>query len=971
MSNSTKDYLLTSKQGFSSEDNKSIKSDSEADTTMSMSDDESNNTAPNDADQSSNDEPVSSSPSSPKGPRRIPLGKALVVFATAIVVSLLAGKQYGSHRSATLPSIAVAPQCEEEGQMNTSTLSGSSSQQIKKPVFQFAKIVDEEDDDDDDDEDDDEEEGDENGVDDNNKEDNLLQFFINAHGLEEHFEDYDTNNGEEIIAEFLEDMLEASDACENMFQLYGHFAHDATKHGGKTSTLQALGMFRYGMGQVSLTAWPNEGKVMADFLIIPPRSTETETYDDDDEDEDEDDDDDDDDLNMSEENLFACVDSIAKFFYPDDIIEPNGIKGDYGNVDHLSRMGPFEVLSKHGKDPFRFTSWTDTTRSFKPFDINASDLLDQMGSSDDWTTRVLSVQSPFQRIDILDSEDDYATMPLLEYYTNPELSEGKAYMEAHPELFSPDRMLYLDGVIQSTMQGLAAYHEALVQPAMFTHPNPKRVGIVGGGECATLRETLKHNTVETVIMVEIDPVIVEVSKHYLKEWNDCSMFEGSSRYCMDDPRVEMHHLDALKWFRDRFSDEARLEGHPLYGTEEKFDVVILDALDPQNAVDFVEALYGDGAFLNSLYNSLTSDGVLLTQVGEAIYIGDLAETIPGNFNYQRSMYEKGLKNQGFEVVMNYEEGRAGFDGIWSFFAAFKDDSSRARWHMNEAQLAVEIHKRSIRRVNEENIESSELRGPFDYFDGPTMKTYRYPSKDAQVVYCTRDPKPYGCATDIKDHRHQTIMPYEPQGFDPEIPNFGADNFAVSNNRDLVSRVTVPENSYLMLEESIHAVKIPPLTSAILHSEGDIYDQAIDPVTNFISGDRDGLTIPRRGDKHSTYSVESGLLSFLNHGCGGNFNTESVHPSTLTEETADSNTLPEEGFLGRSYSNKMITDLVFDPSHTRNAHRPEVVVSSRTIPEGEAITSNYLPWYNDAGWKDHIESLQSRCGYSEGAPTHQE
>ena len=113
---------------------------------------------------------------------------------------------------------------------------------------------------------------------------------------------------------------------------------------------------------------------------------------------------------------------------------------------------------------------------------------------------------------------------------------------------------------------------------MFTHPNPKRVAIVGGGECATLRETLKHNTVEKVVMVEIDPVIVEVSKHFLPDWNDCSMFEGSSRYCMDDPRVEMYHLDALKWFVDRFSEEARVDGNEHYGTVEKFDVVILDAL---------------------------------------------------------------------------------------------------------------------------------------------------------------------------------------------------------------------------------------------------------------------------------------------------------------------------------------------------------------------------------------------------------
>jgi hypothetical protein len=250
--------------------------------------------------------------------------------------------------------------------------------------------------------------------------------------------------------------------------------------------------------------------------------------------------------------------------------------------------------------------------------------------------------------------------------------------------------------------------------------------------------------------------------------------------------------------------------------------------------------------LNSLFNSLTEDGVLLTQVGEAVNFGDIAETYPGNYNYQRSMYEKGLKNQGFTVVMNYEEPRAGFNGIWSFFAAFKNDSSRARWHMNEAQLDLEIQKRAVRRVDVDKIASGEIRGLFDYFDGPTMATYRYPSKQAQVVYCMRDPKPYGCTTDINDHYTQQTVHYEPTGFDPEIPNLSAENFAVTTNSGLVSRVTVPENSYLMLEQSIHDVQIPPSTSAILRREvGAIYDRTIGPVTNFVSGDREGLTIPRR------------------------------------------------------------------------------------------------------------------------------
>jgi hypothetical protein len=111
-----------------------------------------------------------------------------------------------------------------------------------------------------------------------------------------------------------------------------------------------------------------------------------------------------------------------------------------------------------------------------------------------------------------------------------------------------------------------------------------------------------------------------------------------------------------------------------------------------------------------------------------------------------------------------------------------------------------------------------------------------------------------------------------------------------------------------------------------------------------------------------------LLSFLGHGCDGTSNTESVHhpsSSSLTEGTADPDRVPEDGLLGRSYNSDtvVVKELVFNPSHMRNANRPEFLVSARTIPEGEGITSNAVPWYNEAGWKDHIESLRSRCSSS--------
>ena len=360
-----------------------------------------------------------------------------------------------------------------------------------------------------------------------------------------------------MISNFLEDMVDASEECEDILRLNGHFALEAKQHGGKSDLVQATGMLQD--GHVILLAWPLEGKMMLHCQMNPPRSQGQE-------------------IDLSDDNLSACADSIAKFLFPEDVVKPDGIAGSVDNVSHLVQMGPFDVMSKHGKDPLRFRWWSQKDRGFRRMDHNEYDMQEQLGTFDDWSHRVTSVKSPFQMIDIIDAEDDSDTLTLLKYFTDPDLAEERKYIEAHREFFTPDRTLFLDGVTQSTLEGLAPYHEALVQPAMFTHPNPKRVAIVGGGECATLRETLKHNTVETVVMVEIDPVIVEVSKHFLPEWNDCSMFEGSSRYCMDDSRVEMYHLDALKWFRDRFSEEARLEGNEFYGTEEKFDVVILDAL---------------------------------------------------------------------------------------------------------------------------------------------------------------------------------------------------------------------------------------------------------------------------------------------------------------------------------------------------------------------------------------------------------
>lgn len=150
-------------------------------------------------------------------------------------------------------------------------------------------------------------------------------------------------------------------------------------------------------------------------------------------------------------------------------------------------------------------------------------------------------------------------------------SGDELYESKHPDLFEPDRLVFLDGVLQSRRSGDAAYHEALVHPGMFAHPHPKRVAIIGGGEGATLREVLKHKTVEKLIMIEIDEKMVSLSREFLPDWSDCSMLTGKNGSCFEDPRVEVYYEDAFAWFIDRFGQGKEPETEP-------FDVIIMDAL---------------------------------------------------------------------------------------------------------------------------------------------------------------------------------------------------------------------------------------------------------------------------------------------------------------------------------------------------------------------------------------------------------
>ena len=70
-------------------------------------------------------------------------------------------------------------------------------------------------------------------------------------------------------------------------------------------------------------------------------------------------------------------------------------------------------------------------------------------------------------------------------------------------------------------------------------------------------------------------------------------------------------------------------------------------------VEFAAALYGDEGFLRALYNALTEDGIIVTQVGDAPTLFDVPEV--NSLHKNRAAYVNALIELGFQSILDYQE----------------------------------------------------------------------------------------------------------------------------------------------------------------------------------------------------------------------------------------------------------------------------------------------------------------------------
>lgn len=205
-------------------------------------------------------------------------------------------------------------------------------------------------------------------------------------------------------------------------------------------------------------------------------------------------------------------------------------------------------------------------------------------------------------------------------------------------------MLVLDGMVMTTDQDEFVYHEMITHIAMNTHPNPKKVLVVGGGDGGAIREVLRYPSVEKAVLAEIDGGVIEASKKYFP-----AIAAG-----LGDSRVDIQVADGIKHIAEH---------------KNTYDVILVDSTEP---VGPAVGLFEKG-FYEGIYDALKEDGIMVAQTESPWFNRDLIRRV-----------FRDLSNT-FPVTRLYTASIPTYpSGLWSFTIGSKKYDPL---QVNEANLA--------------------------------------------------------------------------------------------------------------------------------------------------------------------------------------------------------------------------------------------------------------------------------------------
>ncbi|OAJ34041.1 polyamine aminopropyltransferase [Piscirickettsia salmonis] len=165
------------------------------------------------------------------------------------------------------------------------------------------------------------------------------------------------------------------------------------------------------------------------------------------------------------------------------------------------------------------------------------------------------------------------------------------------------KLMVIDGCTMVTTRDNFFYHEMMTHPLLYSHNNPEHILIIGGGDCGTLQQVLKHPTTQSATQIDIDERVTALANIHFPE------------LCTDnnDPRATILFEDGIDWVRK--------------AQKNSLDIIIVDSTEPEGPG---EVLFTD-EFYRYCFNALKEDGILAIQSESPFYHVDLLSTLCHRF----------------------------------------------------------------------------------------------------------------------------------------------------------------------------------------------------------------------------------------------------------------------------------------------------------------------------------------------------
>lgn len=188
------------------------------------------------------------------------------------------------------------------------------------------------------------------------------------------------------------------------------------------------------------------------------------------------------------------------------------------------------------------------------------------------------------------------------------------------------KVLINDGIIMLTEADEAGYHEMIAHVPLCVHPLPLDILVIGGGDGGTVREIIKHSSVNRVDVCEIDKMVIEICREYFPKLANS----------FNHKKVHTFFEDGAKFLENRIN---------------QYDIIIVDSSDPigPGTTLFTEQFY------HFLFRALKEDGIAVTQLESLFWHTDF---IKSTFRFIKKIFP--IPYYYYTMVPTYPSGMIGF-----------------------------------------------------------------------------------------------------------------------------------------------------------------------------------------------------------------------------------------------------------------------------------------------------------------------